>query len=55
MGAHYAEQTSLLWPLQDITELARCLRRGETLENAARILRRDEVQVRQKAYDLGAG
>jgi hypothetical protein len=43
----------LLWPLQDIAELARCLNHNNTIEDAARMLCRDEDEVRQKAYDLG--
>jgi hypothetical protein len=49
-----------LWSIRDITELARCLKRGDTIADAASLLyrdedqvRRDEDQVRQKADDLG--
>jgi hypothetical protein len=42
-----------VWELQDIAELASCLRRGDTIEDAAKMLGRDDDQVRQKAYDLG--
>jgi len=40
-------------PMQDIAELARCLKHGNTIEDAARMLCRDEDRVREKAYDLG--
>ena len=41
------------WSIRDITELARCLKRGDTIADAASLLCRDEDQVRQKADDLG--
>jgi hypothetical protein len=43
----------LLWRIQDIAELARCLKHGNAIKDAARMLGRDEDEVRQKACDLG--
>jgi hypothetical protein len=53
MQSRDVDELRLLWPLQDVAELARCLMHGTTFEDAARKLCRDEDEVRLKAYDLG--
>jgi hypothetical protein len=58
MAAYEEKRTTMgavacFGPYRTLQELARCLKHGNAIKDAARMLGRDEDEVRQKACDLG--